>query len=106
MALDGIVEGSVAKIDIWKLLGDTEDDKSLPSGAAGYKNKRYAILSFGVGVGLVMYDKWARPYKPYFGTSAYDIAKTKCWLKGLYEFQDWQVVVDGQKLTTPGHDSL
>jgi diacylglycerol kinase family enzyme len=106
IALEAIAGRSVSKVDIWKCLIDTEDEDSIPRGKSSYNQKRYAILSFGVGAGLVMSEEWARPYKPYFGTKAYDIGKFKCWFKGLYEMFDLDIEVDGKKLITPGHEGL
>jgi hypothetical protein len=33
-----------------------------------------------------MMEQFAKVYKPYFGTTAYDIAKYKCLFKGLYDY--------------------
>ena len=53
-----------------------------------------------------MSGKWAVPFKPYFGTKAYDIAAMKCIWNGLFDEYDWDCEIDGKKFTTPGHDSL
>jgi hypothetical protein len=67
LALEGIASKTVAKMDIYKVLADTENDVGIPRGKEGYKTRRYAVIVTTFSNSICQIAEKAIPFKPIMG---------------------------------------
>jgi hypothetical protein len=82
LALEGIASRYVAKMDIQKILADTESDSGFSKGREGYKRRRYSCIIMLFSSTICRLVDEAIPYKTIFGTHSYDLVGLKLGLKG------------------------
>jgi hypothetical protein len=86
-------------MDINKVIADAECDADIPWGREGYERRRYALLiTIFSGTICDLIDN-AIPYKPLMGQKCYDFAGFIGFLQGKFVYKEYQIEVDGKKLT-------
>lgn len=68
-----MIKGECIKVDVAKVLIDTENEEDLPSGDERMEKCRYMLNNCGIGV-HARATKTAVPFKKWFGTKSYEAA--------------------------------